>query len=48
MDKFTAAVDNFKSEVIAFSVKSKNEQDGLSAFYYGTPIMKQYSVFRPF
>lgn len=45
MDRFTVAVDNFKSEVIAFSVKSKSEQDGLSAFYYGTPIMQQYAYY---
>lgn len=45
MARFTDVVENFKSQVVAFSVDSKSEHEELAAFYYGTPKMKEYAYY---
>ena len=48
MANFTDTIEEFKSQVVSFSVNSKSsrgEQEALSVFYYGTDRMKEYAYY---
>ena len=48
MANFTDTIEEFKSQVVTFSVNSKSsrgEQEALSVFYYGTDRMKEYAYY---